>query len=59
MNPDVSCVIPDVLRLYLESKTVCCIFPVFFGVASLVATTSYIAADETNPEIICAVADAT
>jgi hypothetical protein len=41
----------------LEREIMRRIFPVFFGVTTFVATTAYIAAYETNPEIICAIAD--
>lgn len=58
VHPHVAGVVPDVLRLDLEGEVVGGFFPVLFGVPAFVAAAAYVAADETDPEIIRAVADA-
>lgn len=58
MNPHIACVVPDVLGFDLEGEVVRGFFPVVFGVTAFVAATTYTAANETDPEIICGVADA-
>ena len=58
MNPDVACIIPDVLRLDLERKIVGGFFPVLFCVSAFVAPAAYVAAYQADPKVVGAVADA-
>lgn len=53
MNPHIACVVPDVLGLDLEGEVMCGFLPVVFCVPAFVAPTTYVAADEADPEIVC------
>ena len=44
------------LRLDLECKIMCRVFPMLFGVSAFVPSAAYVAADQTNPEVVRAVA---
>jgi len=57
MDPHITRVIPYMLRLDLQREVVSGVFPVFFCVSAFVPPTTYVAANEADPEIIGAVAD--
>jgi hypothetical protein len=56
MDPHIPRIIPNMLRFYLEGEIVRRVFPVFFCVSAFVASASYAAADQADPEVVRAVA---
>lgn len=58
MHPHVASVVPHVLGLDLEREVVRGFFPVLFRVPALVAPAADVAADQADPQVVGAVADA-
>jgi hypothetical protein len=58
VHPYVPRIIPDMLRFDLERKVVRGFFPVLFCVPAFVAPAADVAADQADPQVVGAVADA-
>jgi hypothetical protein len=58
MDPHITSIIPNMLRLQLKTEAMRRLLPVILRMAALIPSAPNIAADKANPEVVGTVADA-